>query len=67
MYLAGLESAETIYCTVGLETSMLDFSLWMSLEGKIKRTRPFYVNDFKYMKTLVAKEVSVGWPLDDRG
>ncbi|KAF5375250.1 hypothetical protein D9758_000349 [Tetrapyrgos nigripes] len=35
-------------------------------KGKIKRTQPFYVEDFKFMKTLVApedvKDIKVGFP-----
>jgi methionine synthase II (cobalamin-independent) len=39
MYMAGMQEAETVYCT-----------------GKIKRTRPFYVDEFNYLKSLVPLE-----------
>jgi len=35
------------------------FFLLTSFQGKIKRTKGFYIDDFKYLKTLVSPEVLI--------
>ena len=66
MHASGLMEAETVYCTVsfilfGFTEGHLKINisphLDLGLQGKIKRTRSFYVDDFKYLKSLVPAEV----------
>ncbi|RXW15770.1 hypothetical protein EST38_g10086 [Candolleomyces aberdarensis] len=45
MYMMGIQEAETFYCT--------DI---MAIQGKIKRTRSWYIDEFNYTKSLVAPE-----------
>lgn len=61
MYAAGLQESESVVCTVChclLFYGDFFFSL-TSLQGKIKRTKGFYIDDFKYLKTLVSPEVLI--------
>jgi len=59
MYLARMKEADTFYCTVFLTPFLMpNLGLTPSrLQGKIKRTRPFYVAQFEYLKSLVPPEV----------
>lgn len=60
MHQAGITEAETIFCIVSLELFKSVF--WFSIsvnQGKIKRIKPFYVDEFKFLRNLVAPEV--GW------
>lgn len=55
----GLQSMPTLICKVRNGT----FSLYACLtpyKDKLKRTRGFYVDDFKYLKTLLRPEA--GFP-----
>jgi len=60
MYQAGITEAETFYCNVSpkLSESVSWFSISVN-QAKIKRKKPFYVNEFKFLKNLVAPKV--GW------
>lgn len=52
----GMKDIPSFYCTV----SVLDPTSYLSLnvfQGKIKRVRGFYTDDFKYLKSLLPAEV----------
>jgi len=62
MYAAGIQESETIYCDVRYSFFLFLFSVspqFHHVQGKIKRTKPFYVDEFNYLKSLVAPKVSV--------
>ncbi|KAG6842269.1 hypothetical protein C0991_000239 [Blastosporella zonata] len=59
MYQYGLKEAETVFCTVrtcsnsSSETTRFNLP---SFQGKIRRTKPFYLDQFNYLKGLVPAE-----------
>ena len=57
MYAAGLKEAETVYCTVNTGPLVIAIYFEPHLQGKIKRTKPFYIKQFEYLRTLVQPEV----------
>lgn len=59
---AGIKSVETFFCGVRIHCLFywVHFNYPLSFpQGKIKRTRSFYVDDFNYLKSLVPPEVCV--------
>lgn len=60
MYMMGMQEAESFYCTVRRlpDAHISDSDRIDSLQGKIRRTHSWYVDEFKYTKSLVAPEVS---------
>jgi hypothetical protein len=52
-------SRERIRCSVLSVVIVATCVYWKLLQGEIKRTKPFYLDDFEYLKTLVPTEVLV--------
>lgn len=65
MYAAGIKEAETVFCSVS-DILGAPHRLIQTPQGKIKRTKSFRVDDFKYLKTLVPEEVMLACQVYNR-
>ena len=61
MYAAGMQEAETVYCNVNIPSVAPFRFLNLRTQGKIKRTQSFYVDEFKFIKSITAPEVCLIW------
>ena len=65
MYAAGVQTDATFYCTVRHSLSSSSNLSLHRLQGKIKRTKPFYIDEFVSLKAAVSPEVFTSQSLHD--